>query len=359
MIQAVADFLSSREPFVPSRWLGNGHAMTVYTWARRRHFSSMPSPDVRLFRVAHDSQVMAHCYWQRTRIGVPTLLALHGLEGSSDAHYMRGLAAKAWSRGWNAVLLNQRNCGGTEHLTPALYHSGLTGDPKTVVRELAHEGIGPFGLVGYSLGGNLAVKLSAELGPDTDLPVHAVVAISPTIDLERCVRAIERRSNVVYQFNFVRNLRARMRRKAQCWPGLYDLTPLGSIWTIRKFDDVYTAPSHGFKGAAHYYASESALKIVDRIATPTLIVAAEDDPFVPPSQFRESAVIANPSIAVCLERHGGHCGFATTPGDSDGYWAEDTAVRFLASVMQDGLRARRADRGTPSRTPVPCPLPRV
>ena len=148
------------------------------------------------------------------------LLALHGLESSSDAHYMRGLASQALRRGWNAVLLNQRNCGGTEQLTPGLYHSGLTADPVAVMRELVDtDGVRDIGIVGYSLGGNLAIKLAGELGASGSLPVRAVVAVSPTIDLDVCVRAIERRANVAYQWNFVRNLRARMRRKVRSVAG--------------------------------------------------------------------------------------------------------------------------------------------
>ena len=308
--------------------------MTVFAWARTRAFPELPEPEARVIRVSPDTQVMARCFWQPSRARVPTLLALHGLEGSSEAHYMRGLAAKAWKRGWNAILLNQRNCGGTEHLTPGLYHSGLTEDPKAAIRAFAHDdGLNAIGVVGYSLGGNLTVKLAAELAGARDLPVVGATAISPTIDLELCVRAIERPANIVYQFNFVRNLKARMRRKATLWPALYDVRALRSIWTIRQFDEIYTAPSNGFRGATDYYHRASAARSVDRIRIPTLILTAQDDPFVPVSQFLEPAVRANPSIAVCIERNGGHCGFAATAADDDGYWAETTAVNFLASVM--------------------------
>lgn len=252
---------------------------------------------------------------------------------------MRGLAAKAWQLGWNAVLLNQRNCGGTEHLTPGLYHSGLTDDPRAVIRTLAQEdGLRAIGVVGYSLGGNLAIKLAGELADPPELPVAAVAAISPTIDLDLCVRALERRVNIPYQFNFVRNLKARMRRKAMAWPDAFDLRPLGSIWTIRKFDDVYTAPSHGFDGASDYYFRASALRTAERIKIPALIVSAEDDPFVPAVQFREAGLRSHPYLTVCVERHGGHCGFAALAGEDDGYWAETTALRFLASVMPRACR---------------------
>lgn len=323
------------DPFIPRRGLGNGHVMTVFAWAARRLFPSLPVPEARLIRVTDDTQVLAHCYWQPDRSGRPTLLALHGLEGSSSVHYMRGLACKGHAAGWNVVLLNQRNCGGTEHLTPGLYHSGLTADPRAVIRALvASDGLGEFGIVGYSLGGNLAAKLAAELDEHPDLPVRAAVAVCPTLDLDRCVTAIERRANLAYQFNFVRNLRARMRRKAAAWPDLYDITPLDRIWTIRRFDDVYTAPHHGFGDAANYYRLASALRIADRVRIPLLLLAAEDDPFVPADQFRSPVLAANPHIHVTVTPRGGHCGFIAMPGAHDGYWAETQALSFLGTFIR-------------------------
>ena len=321
-------------PFVPQRRLTNGHVMTVVAWARHRTFPALPAPDARLFRVTPDTQVLGDCYWQRDRTAGPTLVGLHGLEGSSRVHYMRGLADKAWAAGWNVVLLNQRNCGGTEHLTPGLYHSGLTADPRRVIESLAEtDGLIRFGLVGYSLGGNLTVKLAGELADAPHTLVTGAVAICPTIDLDRSVRAIERPTNLPYQFNFVRNLKARMRRKARVWPNQFDLRPLARIWTIRRFDDVYTAPHHGFGDAATYYARASALRVADRIRIPTLILAAADDPFVPPSQFAEPAVGENPHVQVYVTAHGGHCGYIAEPrGGDDGYWAERTAVDFLTAV---------------------------
>ena len=327
-------------PFIPRRGLGNGHVMTVYAWAARRRFPGLPVPDARLIRVTDDTQVLAHCYWQPERSAQPTLLALHGLEGSSSVHYMRGLASKGFAAGWNVVLLNQRNCGGTEHLTPDLYHSGLTSDPRIVIRALAaSEHLGDFGVVGYSLGGNLTAKLAAELADDPGLPVRAAVAVCPTIDLDRCVRAIEHPVNIAYQLNFVRNLRARMRRKAAAWPGVYDISPLGRIWTIRQFDDAYTAPHHGFGDAANYYRLASAMRVADRVSIPLLIIAADDDPFVPPAQFGSDIIRDNPNIKVVVTTGGGHCGFVGSAGDGrgDGYWAETQAVAFLqASVRPSG-----------------------
>ena len=186
------------------------------------------------------------------------------------------------------------------------------------------------GIVGYSLGGNLAVKLAGELSDAPDAPVAAVVAVSPTIELDLCVRAIDRHRNFVYHWNFVRNLKARLRRKSAAWPGKFDLAHLGRIWTIRAFDEAYTAPLNGFKGADDYYHRASALRIAARVKVPLLILTAADDPFVPPSQFDDPAVRNNPNITVRVERHGGHCGFVGQTDDGkDRYWAEETAIEFL------------------------------
>jgi predicted alpha/beta-fold hydrolase len=320
-------------PFVPRPYLAHGHVMTVFAWARPRSFPELPPREARLVRVSDDTQVLAHCYWQPSRTGCLTLLALHGLEGSSDAHYMRGLADKAWRRGWNAVLLNQRNCGGTEGLTPGLYHSALTHDPRMVMRALTRDdGVGPFGIVGYSLGGNLALRLAAEVADEPDLRIAGVVAVSPTIELETCVRAIERPSNFPYQWNFVRNIKNRMRRKAALWPGRFDLAPLSRIRTIRAFDDQYTAPLNGFGDATNYYRQASARRVVERIPIPALILGAADDPFVPPSQLQDAALLAHPHLLIRVEPHGGHCGFVGTASRDDGYWAETSAADFLGSV---------------------------
>lgn len=325
----------SLTPYEASAWLRNGHAMTIYAWARPRRFPQLPPPDVRQFQVAADTRVQADCYWQPDRASRPVLVAMHGLEGSSASHYMRGMAARALRLGWSAVLLNQRNCGGTEHLTPGLYHSGLTADPLAVMRELTTaDGVSAIVVAGYSLGGNLTLKLAGELSDEPTLPIRGAVAVSPAMDLAVCASTIERPLNTPYQWKFVRELRARMRRKARLWPGLFDLAALDGIRTIRQFDEAYTAPYHGFANASDYYFRASALRVVDRIRIPTLVVTADDDPLVPVSQFRTPAIERNPSVTLHLERHGGHCGFISREAaDGDLYWAERTAMDFLAAAL--------------------------
>jgi len=308
--------------------------MTLWAWGRRREFPDLGPPETLFFDVTPDTRVLAHCHWQRDRSGHPALLALHGLEGSSQAHYMRGLADKAFRAGFNVVLLNQRNCGGTEQHGPGLYHSGLTGDADIVLRALTDtHGIGRVCVAGYSLGGNLALKLAGEYGDAPPPQLRGVAAVSPVMDLAACVAALERRQNLAYHWNFVRALRARMRRKAAHFPGRYDIERLARTWTVRSFDETYTAPHFGFASAADYYHRASALRVIDRIRVPALIVTAMDDPFVPPGPFADPAVTSNPNVHLVLTPHGGHCGFITDPGpDDDGYWAETQIVKMALEV---------------------------
>ena len=154
------------------------------------------------------------------------------------------------------------------------------------------------------------------------------------MELGECVRALERRQNLVYQWNFVRGLKARMRRKAQCQPGRFPLEPLRQIRTVREFDEVYTAPHFGFRDATDYYHRASAMRVIDRIRVPALILAAEDDPFVPVDPFRDPMVVNNPFLKVVVTRHGGHCAFVEKRnGEYDGYWAEREVVRFVNSQV--------------------------
>ncbi len=320
-------------PYAPSEYRPlfiGGHTQTLYAWARTRHFPRLPAPVDRYFDVAADARVLAHCHWQDTPASHPTIIVLHGLEGSSAAHYMRGIADKAWAVGWNVVRLNQRNCGHTEHLSRGLYHSGLTQDPHVVMQELIErDGITAVVVAGYSLGGNLAIKLAGDLGDAVPFALKAVCAVSPTLDLASCVDALERRANIVYQWNFVRQLKARMRRKATAFPGDFSLDALGRVWTVRRFDELYTAPHHGFLDAADYYHRASARRVVDRIRVPTLILAAEDDPFVPPAPFRSAEMTENSNVTAVVTPHGGHCAYLERATDDyDGYWAEREILRF-------------------------------
>ncbi len=329
--------------FEPSEFkprFAGGHSQTLYAWARPRHFPSLPAPSIRYFQVDEDARVLAHCHWHERPWTRPTILLLHGLEGSSLAHYVWGISDKAWAAGWNVVRLNQRNCGDTEHLSRGLYHSGLTHDPLIVLRELIEvDRLPALAIAGYSLGGNLALKLAGELGSAAPAELKAVCAVSPTMDLAVCVEALERKSNLLYEWNFVRNLKARMKRKSAAWPGAYDLTLLAEVRSVRGFDEAFTSPHHGFRDAADYYHRASAMRVVDRIRVPALILTAEDDPFVPSAPFRDPLVTRNPSLTVVITANGGHCAFVEkSAAGYDGYWAEREIVRFANRNVELGTR---------------------
>src|SRR5205814_4213975 len=162
------------------------------------------------------------------------------------------------------------------------------------------------GVAGYSLGGNLALKLAGEYGDRAPAALAAVCAVSPIIEISQCVRALEKRGNALYQWNFVRDLKARMRRKDRFWPGRFDLSKLDRIRTVREFDDAYTAPYFGFDGAEDYYHRASAMRVIDRIRVPALIITSDDDPFVPSQPFHDARVTNNPSITLNVCDHGGH-----------------------------------------------------
>jgi len=306
--------------------------MTLFSWGNPRYFPRLPTPVRRYFDVDHDARVVADCHWQPEPWNCPTILALHGLNGSSDAHYMKGIASKAFERGMNVVRLNQRNCGDTEHLSAGLFHSGLTHDAKQVIDELTSvDGLTSIAVAGYSLGGNLALKLAAECGDAPPRQLLGVVAVSPIIEIGECVKALERPGNVLYQWNFVKDLKRRMRRKDRFWPGRFDLSKLSKIRTVREFDEAYTAPNFGFSGASDYYHRASSMRIIERVRVPALVITSEDDPFVPPEPFRDPKLTTNPHLELAISAHGGHCGFVgPASGEDDGYWAENRIVDFVA-----------------------------
>jgi predicted alpha/beta-fold hydrolase len=322
--------------FEPRPSLRGGHTMTLYSWGNPRYFPRLPAPTRRFFDVAARTRVVADCHWQQDRWHHPTLIALHGLNGSSDAHYMRGIAAKAFARGLNVVRLNQRNCGNTEHLSEGLFHSGLTADAAHVIHELITvDRLTAIAVAGYSLGGNLALKLAGEYGSRAPKELVGVAAVSPIIEISECTRALEQPENWLYEWNFVRDLKKRMRRKEACRPGLFDLSRLNAIKTVREFDEAFTAPYFGFRDAEDYYHRASAMRVIDRIAVPALVITSEDDPFVPPRPFRDPTVAANLHIDLRITAHGGHCGFVgTRAAEDDGYWAEQQIVEFVGRASQ-------------------------
>jgi predicted alpha/beta-fold hydrolase len=244
---------------------------------------------------------------------------------------MRGITAEAWRAGFNVVRLNQRNCSGTEHETPHLYHSGLSEDLYAVATALClRDGIDAIWLAGYSMGGNLVLRLAGEMGAAFPA-LKGVAAVCPTIDPAACAAALEHPRNRIYQRFFLSSLFARLQRKARLFPGRFDLSKLASTCTLRAFDEHYTAPDAGYAGAADYYERTGARHVLQQITVPTLILTSQDDPLVPYHSFSVSAIAGNPQIRLIAPTYGGHCGFIQRPRpDEDFFWAENRLVEFLS-----------------------------
>lgn len=326
------------EEFRPRRLFRNAHIQTIAgNFLPRTH--TLPPPVPELVEVSPpsetqmSSQVLCHCHWQpaEVRASRPAVILVHGLEGSSNSQYVVGNANKLWSSGASVIRMNMRNCGGTEHLTPTVYHSGLSDDVGAVLRYfVAREHLTSISLVGYSMGGNLVLKLAGELGSDAPAQLRSVVGVSPAIDLSLSATELHKPKNRIYERKFLRALLKRYRRKAALFPRAYDRSLASGIRSLREFDHRITGLYSGFRSAEDYYYRAAAARVVQHISVPTLVVHALDDPFVVIAPETMFAMRGNPSITVLQTAHGGHCAFLADPVEGDdGYWAESTLLRFI------------------------------
>lgn len=260
--------------------------------------------------------------------GMPAgeVVLVHGLEGSGASGYMRSTAQAVLEAGFSAHRFNLRSCGGTESCTRTGYHSGLTSDLLAFLRRLQSEACWPVYLVGFSLGGNVALKLAGELGEDGLEWLSGVCAVSTPIDLAACVNRLEQRGNYLYQKRFVRRLKRRIRRLN---PGVKGLN---AVKTVREFDDLITAPAFGFRDAADYYETQSCRRFLDGIRIPALLIQAKDDPVIPFEIFDRPEVLRNPNIRLLAVEHGGHVGFISRRPPR--FWLGAVLVEWMRSLQQ-------------------------
>jgi predicted alpha/beta-fold hydrolase len=344
-------------PFRPRRWLRGGHVQTVASFLIQRHIHP-PAPEERLIEVEPGVKVLCHCHWQADRAHALTIIIVHGLEGSSESQYMLGITEKGLAAGMNVIRYNQRNCGGTDALAPVLYHSGLSNDVAAVARDvIARDGVSRLALVGFSMGGNIVLKLAGEWGSEAPPQFCAVAACCPAIDLAVSADTLHEPSNRIYETYFLWALRRRMMQKARLFPGHFDVSRLQGIRSLREFDDKVTAYYCGFTGVADYYDRASAAHVIDRIAVPTLILYAANDPFIRVTDETRRKISSNPNITFVETADGGHCAFLGSPErrspgrssprsspagagngrdgrhDDDGYWAEHEIVNFLRRLQ--------------------------
>jgi len=329
---AIATDLKIHIEFRSRRFLRGGHVQTIASFLLPRQFS-LSEPEERLIEVEPGIQVLCHCHWQAERRSALTVILVHGLEGSSDSKYMLGITQKGMAAGMNVIRMNQRTCGGTDPLAPTLYHSGRSGDVVAVAKNLiTQDQISRFALCGFSMGGNLVLKAAGEWGPDAPREFAAVAAVCPSLDLAASADALHSPINRLYEQYFLWKLKSRMRAKARCFPGKYDLSRLRGLKSLRDFDDKVTAFYCGFDGAADYYARAASSNVVDRISVPAFILHARNDPFIRILPETRRKIAQNPNITFIETGDGGHCSFIGERDGYDGYFAEQAVVEFLQRI---------------------------
>ncbi len=295
-------------PFIP--FFRNPHLLTIAGnyWQRQLDEDRFPV-QARLYETEPGVQVLVHSQSPAGQLA-GQLILVHGLEGSSAAGYARSLAQAALEAGYAVHRYNMRSCGGTEHLSgTTLYHSGQTSDLLAVIRQL--HGEPPIFLVGFSLGGNVVLKLAGELGESARELIAGAAGVSTPVDLAACVRQLDRPANFIYSNRFLSRLKQRVRLKQRLSPGLFPIENLDRVKTVYQFDDQFTALNFGFGTADNYYATQSSNQFLDRIRIPTLMVQAKDDPLIP------------------LE-HGGHLGFVAK--GKPRFWLDQVLVQWIGEV---------------------------
>ena len=302
----------------------NPHLLTILANFWPRNLDMRPYPEQnKLFRTESDVQVLVQSQ-RPAGEARGELVLVHGLEGSGEAGYMRSMAKAALDAGFAVNRFNIRTCGGTERLANTLYHAGLTSDLRFLLNQLQR----PVHLVGYSLGGNMILKLAGELGEEASPLIASICAISTPIDLAACARTIAKPSNRIYERRFLKRMRKRVVET-----GRFTAEQVNKARTIWEFDDVLTGPSFGFRGAEHYYETQSARQFLERIRVPALLVQAKDDIFIPFEIFDHPAVKANPLVRLHVTEHGGHLGFLSR--STPRFWLDGVVLEWIEGVGQN------------------------
>jgi predicted alpha/beta-fold hydrolase len=311
--------------------VSNPHLLTILGnfWPRKLDMARYPE-ESRLFRTEPEVQVLVQ---SQRPVGASRgeLMLVHGLEGSGDAGYMRTMAKVGLDAGYAVNRFNIRTCGGTERLANTLYHAGLTSDLRAVLHQMRNEGGAPVHLVGYSLGGNMVLKLAGELSEQGQSLIASVCAISTPIDLSACAQALGRPSNRIYEQRFLRRMRERVAANGRF--SAEQTRPTRTIW---EFDEMFTGPSFGFRGAEHYYETQSSRQFLERIRVPVLLIQAKDDIFIPFEIFQHPAVTGNPRVRLHATERGGHLGFLSRTRPR--FWADGVVLEWVESVDQRNYR---------------------
>jgi predicted alpha/beta-fold hydrolase len=274
--------------------------------------------------------------WSRRQSDGLVILC-HGLEGSTNASYMKGMA-RAFSRtGWDVLGINFRGCSGVPNRRLRSYHSGATDDLITVlqhVRRLSH--YRTIGLIGFSLGGNLVLKYLGERGADMASSIRWAAAVSVPCDLKAGAIAMARPACRIYMIRFLGTLCAKARQKAVKYNSWLKPEHFRGLRTFREFDDRYTAPAHGFKDAEEYWRRCSSLFWLNRIRIPTLLINARNDPFLTPACYPVVQARRSAWLHLEIPVSGGHVGFIPANQMQGDFWHEQRILNFAASAIHHG-----------------------
>lgn len=305
----------------------NPHVATIAASFWPRHLDEGRFPvEAKLFRPEPEVQVLIHKQEPKGEFRGDVVM-VHGLEGSADSPYMRSLAQTLLAAGFATHRMNIRTCGGTEFMCNTFYHAGLTTDLFAYVMDLDRRRRTPVWVVGFSLGGNMALKLAGEMEGDAARVLAGVVAVSAPVDLKASTMRLAERRNWLYQRHFLKSMRKRLKMRREVLGDLLRSEGGLPFRSVYEFDDMITGPAFGFEGAEHYYRTQSANQYAHRIEVPALVVASEDDPLIAPEVYEP--LRANAKIEVRMTAHGGHCGFL---GRGERHWLDGQIRDWISSA---------------------------
>ncbi|HKY01621.1 MAG TPA: alpha/beta fold hydrolase [Burkholderiales bacterium] len=314
--------------YVAPRWLPGGHTQTIYAYT----CAKAPRVETRResWRTPDDDVIVVDCLDGPNT--APLLLLFHGLEGGGHSPYARSMFGAAQAAGWRMMLPHFRGCGGVANLLPRAYHSGDSAEANWILRRARDiAGDAPMYAAGVSLGGNVLLKWLGEEGENAAQLIRAAVAVSAPLDLNAAGNALGRGFNMVYTRMFLATLIRKSMDKLERHPGIYEAERVQRARTLREFDDVVTAPLHGFIDAEDYWTRSSSKPLLNTIRIPTLILNALNDPFLPASVLPREAEASN-CVRLEYPETGGHVGFVSGTFRGHLQWLPNRIIDFLTQA---------------------------
>jgi predicted alpha/beta-fold hydrolase len=320
---------TSYRPYVAPVWLPGGNVQTIYPFLLR----SLTMSSYRRERLELDDGDFIDIDWLDNSIDTPLVILFHGLEGGSSSHYARSIMGLLQELGWRGAVVHFRGCSGTPNRLPRAYHAGDSEEIDRILHKI-RERDQSFGsnaqlyAVGISLGGNALLKWLGEQGKQACHVIDGAVTVSAPLDLIAAGKALDSGFNRFYTQHFLSTLKKKALEKLDRFPGLFDATAVAECATLYQFDNLVTAPLHGFSNTDEYWTLSSSKPWLKYIQVPTLIINARNDPFMPSSVLPAQADV---SCAVTLEfpAQGGHVGFLSSPFPGKLTWLPERVIRFF------------------------------